>query len=84
MQAMSSPEKHTVEEWLDSVSFKDDSSYLPSDFALEFINFIKLVNGAQGEEHKTPVLHYKMLDQIAGKKQSIIISYFFQSIRDKI
>lgn len=55
----------TVEDWLKQVCYADNPSYIPSDFALEFVNFIKLVNGAEGEEHKTPVLHYKMLDQIS-------------------
>lgn len=54
----------TVEEYLRSVSYTDDPSYVPSDFALEFITFIKLVNGAEGEENKSPVLHYKILDNV--------------------
>jgi len=61
----------TVEDYLNSVDYSDDPDYVPSEFALEFINFIKLVNGEPGEENKTPVLHYKMLDQVAGKKQNI-------------
>lgn len=65
------PLKKTVEEWVSEVNYSDDADYIPTEFALEFINFIKLVNGEQGEEHHTPVLHYKMLDQIAGKKQNI-------------
>lgn len=54
----------TVEEWLNQVSYEDDPNYKPSEFALAFVNFIKLVNGGQGEENVTPVLHLKMLDQI--------------------
>lgn len=54
----------TVEDWLNEVSYSVDSSYVPSDFALELVNFIKLVNGNEGEENKTPVLHYKVLDTI--------------------
>ena len=54
----------TVEEYLNSTDYKDDPYYVPSEFAIEFINFIKLVNGAEGEEHKSPVVHYKMLDTI--------------------
>ena len=56
---------------LTDYSITNDNAYVPSTFALEFVNFIKLVNGAEGEENKTPVLHYRMLDQIAGKKQNI-------------
>ena len=54
----------TVEEWLNGVSYEEDPNYVPSQFALAFVNFIKLVNGGQGEENKTPTLHLKMLDQI--------------------
>lgn len=54
----------TVEEWLNQVSYEDDPDYVPSDFAQAFVSFIKLVNGGQGEENVTPVLHLKMLDQI--------------------
>ena len=54
----------TVDEHLNNVSYKIDPSYVPSAFALKFVNFIKLVNGSQGESNKTPVLHYKMLDTL--------------------
>ena len=54
----------TVDEYLNNVSYKIDPSYVPSAFALKFVNFIKLVNGSQGESNKTPVLHYKMLDTL--------------------
>lgn len=57
-------ETKTVDEWLNSVSYADDPNYVPSAFAVAFVNFIKLVNGGAGEENKTPVLHLKMLDQI--------------------
>jgi predicted phage terminase large subunit-like protein len=68
---MSSPEKKTVVDWINGVSYDEDPTYVPSNFALKFITFIKLVNGGKGEENKTPIIHYKMLDQIAGKKQNI-------------
>ena len=61
----------TVEAWLQEVVYTTDPNYVPSDFAFEFVNFIKLVNGAQGEEHLTPVVHYKMLDQVQGNRQNI-------------
>ena len=54
-----------VEEYLNQVSYAKDSSYVPSDFALEFVTFIKLVNGVDGEENKTPLVHYHMLDTIS-------------------
>jgi predicted phage terminase large subunit-like protein len=61
----------TVEDYVNNVSFVEDEHYVPSEFALEFVNFIKMVNGAEGEEHKTPVLHYRMLDQLTGQKKNI-------------
>ncbi len=54
----------TVGDYLNSVCYSVDPDYVPSDFALEFIEFIKLVNGAEGEENKSPVLHYNMLDNV--------------------
>ena len=57
----------TVDEWLDRVdySFLNDGAYVPSEFALNYVNFIKLVNGQQGESHPSPVVHMRMLDQLA-------------------
>ena len=53
-----------VEDYLNQISYAIDPNYVPSDFALEFVTFIKLVNGQQGEEHKTPLVHYHMLDTL--------------------
>jgi len=61
----------TVEQYLENISYDVDPDYVPSDFALQFVNFIKLVNGPKGEENKTPVMHYHMLDQIVDGETSI-------------
>ncbi len=66
------PIKKTVIEWLSEVDYRTDKDYVPSAFSLDFINFIKLVNGDVQEENKTPVVHYRMLDQVPGNKQNII------------
>lgn len=58
------PTNKTVEDYLREVSYRVTPGYVPSQFALEFVTFIKLVNGAQGEEHSTPLVHYYMLDTI--------------------
>lgn len=65
--------KQTVDEWLNQVDYHDLNSghYIPSAFALKFMNFIKLVNGSEGEQNKTPVVHLAMLDEIAGKNKRI-------------
>lgn len=60
-----------VEHYLDEISYGPDPDYVPSDFALEFVAFIKLVNGEEGEENMTPVMHMKMLDQVASGEDSI-------------
>lgn len=63
----------TVDEWLDEVDYEElnKGNYKPTPFAIKFMNFIKLVNGAEGESHKTPVVHLKMLDKITGKRKRI-------------
>lgn len=62
----------TVDEYLNGVDFgslNDSKRYVPSSFALEFMNFIKLVNGEVGEDNKTPVMHLAMLDKLATKNR---------------
>ena len=64
--------KKSLDEWLDSVSYEhlNSSSYKPTEFALTFMNFIKLVNGGEGESHKTPPVHLAMLDKaVSGKSR---------------
>jgi len=73
-----------VEDYLNNISYKEDPSYVPSTFALNFINFIKLVNGSQGEEHKTPVIHFKMLDTIQGKEKDVINMLFRGSAKTTV
>ena len=60
--------KQDLDSWLDSVDYSDMQSelYVPSEFALTFMNFIKLVNGESGESHKTPPVHLKMLDKVTN------------------
>lgn len=57
-------EQRKVEDFLNSVDYSIPENYVPSDFALEFVTFIKLVNGTEGEEHLTPLVHYYMLDTL--------------------
>lgn len=61
-----------VEDFLNATSYEVDPTYIPSDFALDFVNFIKMVNGGEGEENLTPVVHYKMLDTITDGGKRII------------
>lgn len=59
-------EGRLVTDFLNEVDYDDDPNYVPSTFAVKYVNFIKLVNGVEGESHPTPVAHLKMLDQLAG------------------
>ncbi len=60
-----SHEDWSVVDYLNATDYKVNNKYVPSLFALKFVNFIKLVNGEEGEENKTPVVHLKMLDTMA-------------------
>lgn len=71
-EAIASVAPWTVEQYLNETNYQHDPNYVPSDFALEFVTFIKLVNGAQGEENKTPLVHYRMLDTITYGGRRII------------
>jgi predicted phage terminase large subunit-like protein len=62
----------SVEQYLNATDYNVDPNYVPSEFALEFVTFIKLVNGGAGEENKTPVVHYKMLDTITEGGRRVI------------
>lgn len=58
--------KQELDSWLDQVSYAElnSSDYVPTEFALTFMNFIKLANGLEGESHRTPPVHLKMLDKL--------------------
>ena len=60
-----------VEDYLNSISYAEDFDYVPTDFALELVSFIKLVEG-DDTENKTPVVHYKMLDNFIGGGGDVI------------
>lgn len=64
MEVLQSATQMQVDDYLDQINYAMPADYTPTDFALEFVTFIKLVNGAQGEEHLTPLVHYYMLDTI--------------------
>jgi phage terminase large subunit-like protein len=61
--------KRELDAWLDTVDYSElnSTSYVPTEFSLLFMNFVKLVNGTEGESHKTPPVHLKMLDKITTR-----------------
>lgn len=72
--------KKTVDDYLNEVSYSwlNSKEYVPSEFALTFMNFIKLVNGGKGEESKTPPMHLKMLDTVAERKRDHLVNLVFR------
>lgn len=62
----------TLDEWLDTVDYSKYEHYTPSKFALKYLNFLKLVNGAQGESNKTPPFHLYMLDKLTSPNEYIV------------
>lgn len=61
-----------VDDYLNAIDYLVDPGYVPSEFALEFVAFIKLVNGAEGEENKTPLVHYYMLDTLTERGARVL------------
>jgi len=61
----------SVDDYLNEVSYAEDPNYVPSTFAVKFIDFIKMVNDGRGESSPSPTFHYKMLDSIANKDERI-------------
>jgi len=49
--------------------------YKPSVFAYKLVNFIKLVNGEEGEENESPIIHYDMFDQVPKFNQNLFVSF---------
>ena len=65
-----------LEDLIKKVDYKQlEQGYVPSKFALKFINFIKLVNGGTGEENLSPLFHYDLLDAIATYSNNLIIAF---------
>ena len=50
-------------------------NYVPSQFSVKFINFIKLVNGDMGEENRSPLFHYELLDTIHKHKDILAVVF---------
>lgn len=61
----------TVDDHLNAVNYSEDPHYVPSEFAVKFVDFIKMVNDGKGESSPTPTFHYKMLDSIANGDERI-------------
>jgi len=65
--------KQDLDTWLDNVNYRklNSESFVPDQFSLTFMNFIKLVNGGAGESHITPPFHLAMLDKLVVPRSYI-------------
>lgn len=70
---MSKLVKRELDEWLDDVKYGviNSAQYVPSEYALTFMNLVKLINGKEGESHKTPPVHLMMLDKVVDPYEYI-------------
>lgn len=66
--------KKELDQWLDEIDYShlNSSDYHPTEFSLQFMNFIKLVNGEEGESNKTPPVHLAMLDKLTNRTKKIV------------
>ena len=87
-EATTRTERVDLDERLNNIDYHYlTTEYKPSLFAFKFINFIKLVNGSSGEENKSPIIHYDMLDQVgradraSGGSQKRFFQNLFVSFR---
>lgn len=62
----------TIEDMLNEVDYTGLLVYTPSSFALEFVNFIKLVSVNTPEENLTPVIHLMMLDKLPSIQRRVL------------
>ena len=68
-------EQRSVDYWLNTVDY-DFVGYFPSEFALMFVDFIKKVNGEEGEENETPLFHLVMMDRVFNEERRCAILVF--------
>lgn len=61
----------SVDEWLNEVDYSGDTGYVPSLFALEFVAFMKAVDGNETERNTTPEVHLKVLDSFITAKDRV-------------
>lgn len=61
----------SVDEWLNEVDYSGESGYVPSLFAIEFVLFMKAVDGTETERNTSPEVHMKVLDSFITKKDRV-------------
>lgn len=62
----------TVEQYLKEVDYdKLNKEYVPSEFALNYMNFVKMVNAGKEDIQTSPMFHYKMADSLNTKRAKV-------------
>ena len=61
----------TVDEWLNEVDYSGEGGYVPTLFALKFVNFMKMVDGNETDRNTTPEVHLKVLDSFVLDKDRV-------------
>lgn len=69
---MEKPQPVSLDDYLKLVDYTEDENYVPSEFALEFLAFIRLVHADMPTENKTPVAHLRYLDKIIAAEGDVI------------
>lgn len=69
--------KKSVDDYLNEVDYREMNKYIPSPFAISFIDFFKLINGKQISEgssdyQPSPPAHYRMVEALATKKSRVL------------
>lgn len=70
LELIAKSKRKTVTDYLNEVDYNELNKYVPSEFAIQYINFIKMV-GANLEFNLTPPVHYKMVDGLISKKKML-------------
>lgn len=70
---MTMPIPKKVVDYLKEVKYGNDTNYVPSTFALEMLNLIKLIDGGM-TENVTPTVHLKILDSFVDANNKDIIN----------
>ena len=67
---LEAPKVKELDDYLNEVDYSvlNSPDFMPSEFALSFMNFIKLVNGDEGESNVTPPVHLAMLEKVESRK----------------
>lgn len=62
----------SVEDYLNEIDYSELAHYVPSQFAINYINFVKIISAENPDMMTPPLLHYKMIDGLVTKKRRVV------------